>query len=75
MALPKTRAAVDDLLPRLLDWIGSRKTLTTIATVVITIVLPQLGVAQWIVQTVAALGGLGVAGQAVADIRTGGSRR
>ena len=59
----------------LLDWLGSRKTKTLLLTILVAVVAPHLGVPASVVQGLMALGGLGVAAQGVADIKTGGSRR
>ena len=58
-----------------LDWFGSRKVKTLLATVLLTVLAPRLGVPPDLVQWILALGGVGVASQGLADFRTGGSRR
>ena len=74
-SFPLAKAGLDRQIASWLDWFGSRKTKTMLVTILTTVLLPQLGVAKWVGELVAYVGLGGVAGQAVADIKTGGSRR
>ena len=68
------RAEVRRFAASWLDWLGSRKTKTLLATIALTILAPHIGIPAAAVQWLIGLGAAGVAAQGAADFKTGGSR-